>query len=75
MISLTVTVHEAETVPSEDLTVIVAVPFALAVTNPLLFTDATLSLLELHDKPPPADEGVTVAVSWAVFPVSKLRLV
>ena len=68
----TVTAHVAvRFVPSAVFTVMVAVPLALAVTTPVLLTVATAVLLLVHVTVLfEVLEGVTVAVSVAVWPAA-----
>ena len=71
--AITVTVHVAVLLPSSVVTVIVAVPAAIAVTIPLSLTVATLGSLLLHVTALfVASEGVTVAVSCTVSPISSV---
>lgn len=67
--AFTVTEQVAVLLPSTVVTVIVALPVAIAVTNPLLFTVATLELLETQDTFLfVALDGAIVAVSCSVPP-------
>ena len=74
---LTVTLHVLYTAGlAADVTVISAVPFFSAVTNPVSDTVATFSSLELHVTDlSSALSGFGVAVSWNVLPPSRDRLV
>ena len=71
----TVTLHEAD-VPSGRVAVIVARPSALAVTRPVVLTEATRSALD--DQATVlfafASAGVTVAVSWSVSPAEMVAV-
>ena len=65
---LTIIVHLAVFLPSLVVTVTVALPFFLAITLPLLFTVATLLLLDLYVTVFTfALLGLTVAFSVQVF--------
>lgn len=73
MALVTLTVHEAVLLPSDVVTVIDAVPAALAVTTPLLETVATDVLLDDHETLVfVALEGETVAVRVPELPATRL---
>ena len=73
MALVTLTVHDAVLLPSDVVTVIDAVPAALAVTTPLLETFATDVLLDDHETLVfVALEGETVAVRVPELPATRL---
>ena len=73
MALVTLTVHDAVLLPSDVVTVIDAVPAALAVTTPLLETAATDVLLDDHETLVfVALEGETVAVRVPELPATRL---
>jgi len=70
-VALTITVQAAVLPPSAVVTVMVAVPTAIAVTNPFWLTVAIASALELHVTALfAASEGATVGVSVSVPPTT-----